>query len=331
MMLHRPYSRIHCGLRHFACRLIASAILLVVAAGRCGEANGQSDAEVFDPDFFTFLDEADVSPVENRSTVGVVEHPPLWQENLPRDLGDVPVPTSPPAGPITLTPEVQAWVRWAVLKELPPSYEDNRKWNKTEEVYDGFRFRREGWKVETYRKYKTVKQGTWSRYHVDWIEPERNLQLAISPIQIVDSRKLLFAADVAMPMRLMGRVARWQRDVQLFSLSVNADAAVALSVVCEVEVNIIPFTFPPRVELTPRVRSADIELRHFEVHRISQIGGRTAETLGSGLRKVLERKISGYEEKLVEKINRKLEKDHDRLQVKLQSQIDKIMQLVPGV
>jgi hypothetical protein len=209
-----------------------------------------------------------------------------------------------------------------VLKNLPPSYEDNRKWGKTEEVYNGFRFRREGLKVETYTKYRTVKQGTWSRYYVEFVDPEKQLEISISDTRPIAENKFGFRVNVRAPLRIFGRMTQWQRDVQLISLSTNADATVAMSIDCECGIQFNPLTFPPDVRFYPKATSAEIVLERFEVHRISQISGPLAEKLGEGLKWVLDDKLARYNDKLVEKINRKLEKQEDRLTVKLQDRLN---------
>ena len=113
-----------------------------------------------------------------------------------------------------------------MLRNLPPSFEDNRKWGKEQEVFDGIKFRREGWKLETKRKTKTVKQGTWSRYYIEFVDPAKYLQVKIQRIDFPKTGPIRVETQVIAPLKLFGRVSQWRRDIQLISLSTNAEATM---------------------------------------------------------------------------------------------------------
>jgi hypothetical protein len=205
-----------------------------------------------------------------------------------------------------------------LLKNLPPTYEDNRKWGLQKSVYDGFRFRREGIKIETERKYKTVNDGTWSRYYLQFVEPEKRLKLEVHDF-VTEADRFRFRLIVEAPLKAFGRVSRWQRDIQLISLSCNADVVVRLTVLAEVGVQANPLVFPPEFRLNPRATRAGVELIHFDVERISQLHGPLAEELGKGLRGLVDDRLKDFEEKLPDKINRELDKQKDKLQISLGS------------
>ncbi|MDZ4850711.1 MAG: hypothetical protein SGI77_15600 [Pirellulaceae bacterium] len=220
------------------------------------------------------------------------------------------------------TPELEQSIRWLILKNIPPAYEDNRKWGLQKEVYDGFRFRREGLKIETERKYRTVKHGTWSRYYVELIEPDSRLVLQLNRLEMIAKDRLVFETTIEAPLHAFGRISQWQRNVQLISLSTNADAVVRIWVQAEVGMKTNPLVFPPEVQFEPVVKDAKVEATHFEVHRISQVSGPLAEQLGKGLRKVVDDRLEDYSEKLVIKMNQQLDKQHDKLKLSLGQEIE---------
>ncbi len=284
-----------------------------------------SSLDTFSGDFFdldsdtTF--DGSIEVAGNQDYVDNTERPqPPKLSGLPNTMQEVPIAQS-----TSLSPELQAWVRWLVLKNLPPVYEDNRKWGKTEEVYNGFRFRREGLKVETYTKYRTVKQGTWSRYFIEFVDPSDKLEISINQIRPVAADRFAFQVNVRTPLRLFGRISQWQRDIQLISLSTNADATVSMSVDCECGIAVNSLTFPPDIQFKPQATNANVVIESFEVHRISQLSGPLAEQLGKGILWVLEDRLEKYNDKLVQKINRQLAKQEDKLTIKLQDELSGIV------
>ena len=240
---------------------------------------------------------------------------------LPDSLDEVPLPPSSDE-----RQELSAWVRWLVLRNLPPSFEDNRKWGKEKEVFNGIHFRREGWKIETKRNLKTVNQGTWSRYYIEFVDPAEKLQVNIQNIEYPTKGPIRVQTQVIAPLKLFGRVSEWRRDIQLISISTNAEATVELNVACEIQVIVNPFKIPPDVEFRPVVTDATVALRDFEVHRISQMHGPLAELLGIGIREVLDNQLDNYREKLVVKMNSEINKQKGKLKISFQDWLQTTMQ-----
>jgi len=241
------------------------------------------------------------------------ERPKAQKLELPESLDRVVVPVTADD-----RQELSAWVRWLVLRNLPPSFEDNRKWGKEKEVFDGIRLRREGWKIETKRKKKTVKQGTWSRYFIEFVDPMEHLEIRIQEIEYPRTGSVRVITQIIAPLRLFGRVSQWQRDVQLVSISTNATATIELNVACDIQIQVNPLKIPPDVEFKPVVTDASVQLREFEVERISQIHGPMAELLGKGIREVLDHRLEDYRDKLVLKMNNEIAKQQEKLKLSFQ-------------
>lgn len=245
------------------------------------------------------------------------ERPTQFTPTLPETLDEVSRPAN-----ASEREELASWVRWLVLLNLPPSYEDNRKWNRTKEVFDGIQFRREGWKLETKRKRKTAKHGTWSRYYLEFIEPEERLAIEISKIDFPSGAPIRIETKVIAPLKCFGRVSEWIRDVQLYSISTNATATIELNVVCDVQVRINPLKVPPDVEFLPVVLDASVVLQNLDVERISQIHGPVADMLGKGIREVLDARLEDYREKLVQKMNTEIVKQKGKLKISIQEWLE---------
>ena len=267
---------------------------------------GQQQANSSLPNMSSLFD----SDVE---TIPIDERPKNPHLVLPDSMAELPIPVSADE-----RQELSFWVRWLVLRNLPPSFEDNRKWGREKEVFDGIKLRREGWKIETKRKTKTAKHGTWSRYYIEFVDPATNLQVNIQKIEFPKTSPIRVITQVIAPLMLFGRVSEWRRDVQLISLSANADATIELNVACEIQVIVNPLKIPPDVVFRPIVTDATVALRDFEVHSISQLHGPLAELLGKGIREVLDDRLEDYREKLVIKMNSEIEKQKGKLKLSLQ-------------
>lgn len=223
------------------------------------------------------------------------------------------VARAPAARPSFATPEMVAWLTKLIRDNLPPTYEDDRKWGKTKEVWNGVRLRREGLKIETERRIRTVNTGSWTRYKIRLVDPDRLLHVQFDRLEPLENGDISFRVVTDCTLDIFGRLSQWVRDVQVISLSANADAVCRLTLEGTVAVRMNMFKFPPDLAIKPHVDVANVELVHYRVRRISQVGGDFAKVLGNGLRGAVDEKIENFNGKLVDKINRQLDKKADKL------------------
>ncbi len=211
------------------------------------------------------------------------------------------------------TPQLIAWLTAMVQDNLPPTYEDDRKWGQQKEVWDGVKVWREDGRLETKRKTKLVNAGTWTRYTIAIVEPEKNLHVEFHRLETLSNGSIAFAVSVECPLEVFGRLSQWARDVQVISLSANADAACRLTIEGTVEFQMNLLKLPPDIAIKPHVDNAHIDLTQYRVRRISQVGGDFAKVLGNSLRGVVDEKLDDMNAKLVDKINAQLAKNSKRL------------------
>ncbi len=143
-----------------------------------------------------------------------------------------------------VSPEMTGWIRWLVLRNLPETYEDKRKWGKQKEVWDGLDIERQGLRIETHRKYKKVDHGTWSRYFVELIDPANELQIRIYDLKEVRPGVLFFRTSVEAPIKVYGQVRRYQWDVRTFSISAQANARSRMTTETELSIQLNPVLLP---------------------------------------------------------------------------------------
>jgi len=252
-------------------------------------------------------------------------------------------PVAPPAvqptaatGPVATdsatdlaSPQVVAWLKQLVRDNLPETYEDTRKWDLQKEVWDGVDISVDGLNIETKRKRKLVNHGTWSRYRLSLVDPDKHLHIQFHRLDIVDDSHIAFDVSVEMLLDVFGRMSQWVRDVQMVSLSANADAVCKLSIQGRVGFRLNPLKFPPDILIQPQIDTARVDVSHFRVRRISQLGGPMAEQLGRGLYQILEGKLEESNERLPEKINRQIAKHSDRMLFSTQDWLTSKLPLPP--
>ena len=203
------------------------------------------------------------------------------------------------------------------MERLPDHYVNEKEWGKTREVFDGVRLRREGWKLETERKWKRVKDGTWKRYELQLPTDKQAIALTVDRLELTEHNRCHLELRCESPLEAFGRVAIWERGVQIISVNADADARVRIRLTAEIGVRIDISRLPPDIVLDPQIVAARIELLDFRLNRVSQLHGPLAKHLGEGLREIVEDRLEETNRTLVAKLNRQIEKKRDRLRISL--------------
>lgn len=204
-----------------------------------------------------------------------------------------------------------------VMENLPKTYEDNKRWGRQKEVYRGIKLRREGWKLETKRRRKRVNHGSWERYELKQIDPQKNVSVRFSQVETNEDGSVSFHLKFVSRVNAYARFSEWNRGVRLLSISLDADADVILDLDCTLDVDFVATRFPPDVILKPKVDDASLNVRRFRVNRVSHFDGPVARELGDSLKKMVVKKVNEKRPKLVAKINRQIAKNEDKLRLSL--------------
>jgi len=206
-------------------------------------------------------------------------------------------------------------LRTLVLENVPPTYENTKRWGGTKRVWDGLHISLDGLRLKTKRRWKEANHGTWKRYRAWLIDPEEEFEIQIENMAATPEGKTAF--DVVIDARLgaWGRLSEYALDVQLLSISAEADARVRMRATCEMSLRLDVTRFPPDVILEPKVVRADLKLVDFHLVRISDLDGPLVREFGEELHDVLQDEIADRQVKLVEKMNRQLKKHEDDLRL----------------
>ena len=216
-----------------------------------------------------------------------------------------------------LPDDVQRLITSIVAKNIPNAYVDKKHWGQTKEVTRGVSLHRDGLRIRAKRKKKSVNHGTWRMYRITQIDPDQNVHITVTNIREAGNGKTGFQVGLTSKLRAFARVSRWNRGVQIVSVSTDAEARIHLQLSCEVSMKMVGGKLPPDIVVQPKVTAADLQIVDFRVERISKLDGKLAREVGRGLQKVLERKIEEKREKLPEKINRQIAKNEDKLRFSL--------------
>ncbi len=202
-----------------------------------------------------------------------------------------------------------------VLKKIPHRYVKDKDWGTQEKRWDGIKWRREGWKIETKRKWKTVNHGTWKKYSAEIINPETEFGIELKNVQSAKNGDIQFDLHFTGRLRIDGRQSKWVKGVQLYSISAEGHAKLRVVISCIVGFTTDPKSFPPDIILNPTATSARIIVDEFRIDRISKAGGEFAQQMTKQIRKVVDEKIEEKEVDLIKKINKEIEKNKDDLRI----------------
>jgi hypothetical protein len=208
-------------------------------------------------------------------------------------------------------------IRHIVLNNLPHQYEERDDWGRTKEVWAGLKISLDGLRVKTKRRKKDVNHGSWKIYRVWLANPQRDFDVQLRNLRTVPGTGVGFDLVVDSRLGTSARWSEWQRGVQLYSVSAEADAKVRLTMRCELGLAFELTDFPPDMILEPSVTDANLQLLELRVHRVSKLSGPLVKQLGRALRDVLQQELDRRRTKLVTKINDEIQDNREALKISL--------------
>ncbi len=161
--------------------------------------------------------------------------------------------------------ELSSLMQQAVIRQLPGKVEKQFGWGETIPVPPNLRLPR----LRTYVKVGDgleVPHGAWRRVQGFIEDPQRNLQLHVRDFRQIDATMYRLALDVDAIITCQGEWQQWQKGLLLVGAAADADADVRVSLVCDVGVSLDLKTFPPAVNLDPKVQELNIDLKHLYLH-----------------------------------------------------------------
>lgn len=229
---------------------------------------------------------------------------------------------------VVFSPETRSWIVGLIRQQVPPEIVEDSDWGGTTEVFAGVRLLRDGLRITTKRRRERVKHGLWKMVRLR-LDPEHDFDLHLGDVRREPGGlglEVVCDARVA----VLGRVARWQTGLQLYSLCVEADTRVRFTAHVVTQVGLDPTRLPPDIVLNPHVTTASLKLQSFRVQRISELEGRPAAEVGRLMEELVEWRLEREQADLPARINRALDKRKDSLRLSAQDALVRQWQKLQG-
>ena len=234
----------------------------------------------------------------------------ILKQNLPEADGSMQVKDAPEW--------FQNMIQRIVRENVPEKYVHDKDWGKTDRRWDGLDIKTKGpFRLTTKRKWKEVNHGTWRRYEILPVNPDKDLQIRIENVKEAGNGQVAFEISLASKLHVHGRQAQWTKGVQMYSVSADADADVRMRAWCRVGTRLDASRFPPDVIIAPTVDKADLDVTRFKLRSVSKLDGPMVKQLGKRVHKVLDNKIEEKRQQLPAKLNRAIAKQEDKLRLSL--------------
>lgn len=243
---------------------------------------------------------------------------PPSTEALPENSEQFPGPDSA-AGklPEPLSPEVTEFVRGLILLSIPENFSDTSKWGTEARIQSGLNMDLEGLRLKTSRRWKDVNHGSWRRADEQLKNPADTFQIKLMLLPHDEPELRRYHLQAVATIRATGRQQQWNYGVMLWSISAEAEFDIALDVELDVRQQISVKDGRPQWSLTPTVETAAAKVTRFSLRRISHSKGSAIREFGSWFEGLINDRVSRMNNKLPDKINRKLAQKQDRLVVPL--------------
>lgn len=230
---------------------------------------------------------------------------------------------TPEAPTVDGSESLAALIRSIALAQIPAEYVNEKEWGQQKAFTTQLKVSLDGLRVDSERRKKLLNHGTWKRYEIRQAKSPDSLQLSVDGVRQLEDGRLHFDVLCRAKLDLEGRVAQWERGVQLLSLGAEADATVLLRAGCDLAIQIDPLKLPPDVILKPVVTDARIDVEHFRLRSVGQLDGPVVRQLGRALREAIDDQVADRNRDLADKLNRQITKKQDKLRLSLADWIEK--------
>lgn len=240
----------------------------------------------------------------------------------PRQFSVLEKPPNSRHSPTALAPldageTIDRLVTRLALENMPHHYHDDKNWGKQDKRWDGVNIKRDGLRLKTKRRWKTVNHGTWRKYSIELLNPKEEFTIQLKNLHQTSTGQLGFDVHFTAHLKLNARQSKWVKGLQLYSVSAAGHAKVRLRVQFEMDTSLDLKQLPPALIFSPHANSASLHIDEFHLDRVSKLGGEFSQQLGKQVRKILEEKVAEKQDKLVQKVNRGIQKNKSKLRLSL--------------
>jgi hypothetical protein len=194
---------------------------------------------------------------------------------------------------------------------IPLEYDKQKDWGATTEIALGLRTEGQGFKTRLKARKRAVNHGVWKHYRLRLVEPEQNLTIQLAELRPIAAGRVAFTLQVGAKLDAWARAKVYEYGVHLIALEMESDLRVRLELRGELGIELRTGDEGTCFAVAPVINEARLAIDELNLRRVSNAQGPIVHELGDGVRSLVENELNGP--KLVEKLNRAIEKKRDRL------------------
>jgi hypothetical protein len=194
---------------------------------------------------------------------------------------------------------------------IPLEYEKQKDWGATTEITTGVKLEGHGFDARLKKRKRAVNHGVWKHYKLRLIEPRQNLAVQLANLQTIAPGRVAFKLQATAKLDAWARAKAYQYGVHIIALEMESDMRVRLAIEGEFGMETSGSGASTAIAFIPVVTAAQLAIDDFHLRRVSNASGPIIRELGDGVRHVVEDELNGP--RLVEKLNRAIERKRDRL------------------
>lgn len=194
---------------------------------------------------------------------------------------------------------------------IPLEYDKQKDWGATTEIATGVKLDGHGLDVRLKKRKRAVNHGVWKHYRLRLVEPQQNLAVQLPNLRTIAPGRVAFTLHATAKLDAWARAKAYQYGVHLIALEMESDMRVRLVLDGEFGMETTGSGAATAIAFLPVVTAAQLDIDEFHLRRVSNAHGPIVRELGDGVRHVVENELNGP--RLVEKLNRAIERKRDRL------------------
>jgi hypothetical protein len=198
------------------------------------------------------------------------------------------------------------FIHGQVVTRIPKEFEEKSEWGKTIPATEPLRLPRlprirmkNGDKEE-------LPHGLWKRTKIWMDNPHQNVLINVSQFKLDKNNVAHITVEATADFHAEREWQPWQKGLPLPVLKVQADVKVALHLEVEAKVG-LTLKLPPETTLEPKIIKAHLELKDFEVVRLSNrilaIENDSIKEMSRELKGLLQELVKQYEPQILAAMN----------------------------
>jgi hypothetical protein len=196
-----------------------------------------------------------------------------------------------------------------LVANTPREIEDRKSWDKTIPLDPKLKLKSLRTIVQVDGK-AHVPDGSWSRSKITLNDPARDVQIYVRDLKPLEGGKQHIVLELVVRCGWEYERKEWEKGFQLIGVTANGTTRAQLFLAAEYSTKLDVATFPPQLKVDLKVTQTKLDLREFEVKRLtkSKLLSLQAKLLSDEIRDILQVLITRKEDKITNALNSALAK-----------------------